>query len=192
VAALLCELVEGPAARAKIQAALAQWHAPKAAEQIAEIMLAAIARQQGPAAAQASKCSCGCADKSAKPQCHWAHDHDRFHFKRPMKTGEQIAGELAGRVSPATVSAATNRWRSTPPCALAVRRTCMSSRRRNRTWPRREVLHARSLPFFVIGRGSNLLVRDGGFRGVVICLAHASFSRIELPANDCIAARGQN
>jgi UDP-N-acetylglucosamine--N-acetylmuramyl-(pentapeptide) pyrophosphoryl-undecaprenol N-acetylglucosamine transferase len=65
--ALLCELVEGQAARAKIQAALAQWHAPKAAEQIAEIMLAAIARQQGPAAAQASKCSCGCADKSAKP-----------------------------------------------------------------------------------------------------------------------------
>jgi len=44
VVALLCELVEGLAARAKIQAALAQWHAPKAAEQIAEIMLAAIFR----------------------------------------------------------------------------------------------------------------------------------------------------
>jgi UDP-N-acetylglucosamine--N-acetylmuramyl-(pentapeptide) pyrophosphoryl-undecaprenol N-acetylglucosamine transferase len=44
VAALLCELVEDPAARAKIQTALAQWHAPKAAEQIAEIMLAAIFR----------------------------------------------------------------------------------------------------------------------------------------------------
>ena len=34
--------------------------------------------------------------------------------------------------------------------------------------------------FFVLGRGSNLLVRDGGFRGVVICLAHAHFSRIEV------------
>jgi UDP-N-acetylenolpyruvoylglucosamine reductase len=33
-------------------------------------------------------------------------------------------------------------------------------------------------PFLVLGRGSNLLVRDGGFRGVVICLAHAHFSRI--------------
>jgi UDP-N-acetylglucosamine--N-acetylmuramyl-(pentapeptide) pyrophosphoryl-undecaprenol N-acetylglucosamine transferase len=66
VAALLCELIEGAAARAKIQAALAQWHAPKAAEQIAEIMLAAIARQQGQPVAQASKCSCGCADKSTK------------------------------------------------------------------------------------------------------------------------------
>ena len=38
----------------------------------------------------------------------------------------------------------------------------------------------RSVPFFVIGRGSNLLVRDGGFRGVVICLAHASFRRVEV------------
>ncbi|MGA2242736.1 MAG: undecaprenyldiphospho-muramoylpentapeptide beta-N-acetylglucosaminyltransferase [Verrucomicrobiota bacterium] len=64
--ALLCELVEGQATRTKIQAALAQWHAPKAAEQIAEIMLAAIARQKEQAVAPASKCSCGCADKSMK------------------------------------------------------------------------------------------------------------------------------
>ena len=41
VAALLCELVEDAAARAKIQTALAQWHAPKAAEQIAENILSA-------------------------------------------------------------------------------------------------------------------------------------------------------
>jgi len=65
VAAWLHVLVEDAAARAKIQAALAQWHAPKAAEQIADIMLAAIARQREQAA-RAPKCSCGCADKSAK------------------------------------------------------------------------------------------------------------------------------
>jgi UDP-N-acetylenolpyruvoylglucosamine reductase len=35
------------------------------------------------------------------------------------------------------------------------------------------------VPFFVIGRGSNLLVRDGGFRGAVICLSRADFSKIE-------------
>jgi UDP-N-acetylenolpyruvoylglucosamine reductase len=34
--------------------------------------------------------------------------------------------------------------------------------------------------FFVLGRGSNLVVRDGGFRGVVISLAQPWFSRIEI------------
>ncbi len=36
------------------------------------------------------------------------------------------------------------------------------------------------LKFFVLGRGSNLVVRDGGFRGVVICLAHAVFSQVAI------------
>jgi UDP-N-acetylenolpyruvoylglucosamine reductase len=36
------------------------------------------------------------------------------------------------------------------------------------------------IQFFILGRGSNLLVRDGGFRGVVICLAQATFSKIEV------------
>lgn len=36
------------------------------------------------------------------------------------------------------------------------------------------------LAFFVLGRGSNLLVKDGGFRGVVIGLAQSHFSRIEI------------
>lgn len=35
-------------------------------------------------------------------------------------------------------------------------------------------------PFLVLGRGSNLLVRDGGFRGVVICLAQPHFSGIQV------------
>jgi UDP-N-acetylenolpyruvoylglucosamine reductase len=34
--------------------------------------------------------------------------------------------------------------------------------------------------FFILGRGSNLLVRDGGLRGVVICLSLPEFSRIEI------------
>jgi UDP-N-acetylenolpyruvoylglucosamine reductase len=36
------------------------------------------------------------------------------------------------------------------------------------------------IKFFILGRGSNLLVRDGGVRGVVICLAHPHFSKIEI------------
>jgi UDP-N-acetylenolpyruvoylglucosamine reductase len=36
-----------------------------------------------------------------------------------------------------------------------------------------------NVAFLTLGRGSNLLVRDGGFRGVVICLAHPAFSTIQ-------------
>lgn len=43
-----------------------------------------------------------------------------------------------------------------------------------------KLCRARGVPFFVIGRGSNLLVRDGGFRGAIICLAQAAFCRIEV------------
>ncbi len=35
------------------------------------------------------------------------------------------------------------------------------------------------VPLFVLGRGSNLLIRDGGIRGVVLSLAHSNFSAIE-------------
>ena len=40
--------------------------------------------------------------------------------------------------------------------------------------------HARGWQLFVLGRGSNLLVKDRGFRGIVICLAQAQFCRIEV------------
>lgn len=39
---------------------------------------------------------------------------------------------------------------------------------------------AAKLSFTIIGRGSNLLIRDGGIRGVVISLAHASFSHVQI------------
>jgi UDP-N-acetylmuramate--alanine ligase len=39
---------------------------------------------------------------------------------------------------------------------------------------------AEQLPFFILGRGSNLLIRDGGIRGVVISLTHPVFSRVEI------------
>jgi UDP-N-acetylglucosamine--N-acetylmuramyl-(pentapeptide) pyrophosphoryl-undecaprenol N-acetylglucosamine transferase len=66
VAALLCELIEDSATRAKMQTALAQWHAPKAAEQIAENILSAIAQPEKAAQAKAKKCGCGHAHGSAK------------------------------------------------------------------------------------------------------------------------------
>jgi UDP-N-acetylenolpyruvoylglucosamine reductase len=36
----------------------------------------------------------------------------------------------------------------------------------------------RRLPWFVLGRGSNLLIRDGGIRGVVVSLGHPGFAGI--------------
>ena len=38
----------------------------------------------------------------------------------------------------------------------------------------------REIVFFVLGRGSNLLVRDGGYRGVVISLSQPAFCKIEV------------
>jgi UDP-N-acetylglucosamine--N-acetylmuramyl-(pentapeptide) pyrophosphoryl-undecaprenol N-acetylglucosamine transferase len=67
VAAILIELVESETAREKIQSALVQWHAPKAAEQIAESILSAIAQQQEKTTqAKVKKCGCGHAHGSAK------------------------------------------------------------------------------------------------------------------------------
>ncbi len=39
---------------------------------------------------------------------------------------------------------------------------------------------AHQLKFTLLGRGSNLLIKDGGIRGVVICLNHPNFSRLEI------------
>jgi UDP-N-acetylglucosamine--N-acetylmuramyl-(pentapeptide) pyrophosphoryl-undecaprenol N-acetylglucosamine transferase len=67
VANILRELIEYPAARAKIQTALAQWHAPKAAELIAENILRSIVlRQEKAAQAKTTTCGCGHAHGPAK------------------------------------------------------------------------------------------------------------------------------
>src|SRR6058998_899053 len=46
------------------------------------------------------------------------------------------------------------------------------------------------LPLFVIGRGSNLLVRDGGIRGVVIHPCGGDFDRIEINGTEITAGVG--
>jgi len=102
-------------------------------------------------------------------------------LENPMRAGGNIAGELVERVSPATVIrrdeplAPHTTLRVGGPADVYVEpasegdlaiivKSC----------------RAGDVPFLVIGRGSNLLVRDGGFRGVVICLAHPDFSKIEV------------
>jgi UDP-N-acetylglucosamine--N-acetylmuramyl-(pentapeptide) pyrophosphoryl-undecaprenol N-acetylglucosamine transferase len=60
VAAILTEMVENNEARSPMQSALAQWHAPKAAELIADNILQSIARQRQKAAPRAHKHNCRC------------------------------------------------------------------------------------------------------------------------------------
>jgi UDP-N-acetylenolpyruvoylglucosamine reductase len=102
-------------------------------------------------------------------------------LERPMKAGTHIADELAGRVSRATMirhdesMAKHTTLRVGGPADVYVE-------------PASEedlagvvkFCNEHDLSFSVIGRGSNLLVRDGGVRGVILCLAHAYFSRIEV------------
>ncbi|HTI73244.1 MAG TPA: UDP-N-acetylmuramate dehydrogenase [Candidatus Limnocylindria bacterium] len=48
----------------------------------------------------------------------------------------------------------------------------------------------RSVPYFVLGRGSNLLVRDGGIRGVVISLNHPNFANLTIENGKVTAGAG--
>jgi UDP-N-acetylmuramate--alanine ligase len=47
-----------------------------------------------------------------------------------------------------------------------------------------------NLPLFVIGRGSNLLVRDGGVRGVIVHPCGGDFDKIEINGAEIIAGAG--
>ena len=47
-----------------------------------------------------------------------------------------------------------------------------------------------TLPLFVIGRGSNLLVRDGGIRGVVVHPCGGDFDKIDVHGNEITAGVG--
>jgi UDP-N-acetylmuramate--L-alanine ligase/UDP-N-acetylenolpyruvoylglucosamine reductase len=50
--------------------------------------------------------------------------------------------------------------------------------------------HVREIPVTVIGRGTNLLVLDGGIQGVVISLTHEEFSKIEVDGERILARAG--
>jgi len=48
----------------------------------------------------------------------------------------------------------------------------------------------RQIPFVLLGRGSNLLIRDGGIRGCVISLAHPHFSQWKIDGHRIVAGAG--
>ena len=101
-------------------------------------------------------------------------------LQRAVPSGAEAADELAQRLSPATVIrhdeplAKHTTLRVGGPADIYVEPASEEDLAAVLAYCRE-----RNRPFFVLGRGSNLLVKDGGFRGVVICLAHAYFSQIE-------------
>lgn len=51
------------------------------------------------------------------------------------------------------------------------------------------ICREKQIPYFVMGNGSNLLVRDKGFRGIVICL-FKGFDLIKVEENEILAMAG--
>jgi UDP-N-acetylenolpyruvoylglucosamine reductase len=108
-----------------------------------------------------------------------------------MMTTPSIAEDLAARVSPATVI------RSDEPMAkhttLRVGGPAdfyVEPASENDLSAILKFCSERGVKFFILGRGSNLLVRDGGFRGVVICLQTPEFSRVEIDGTRIRAGAG--
>jgi UDP-N-acetylenolpyruvoylglucosamine reductase len=102
-------------------------------------------------------------------------------LEMPMPSNFDFAGELASRVSPATLIR-----RDEP---LAKRTTLrvggpadfyIEPADEKDLSAVLKYCGERETPCFILGRGSNLLVRDGGFRGAVICLSLPAFSQIEI------------
>jgi UDP-N-acetylenolpyruvoylglucosamine reductase len=104
-------------------------------------------------------------------------------LESPMPIGQNIAGELAANVSHAAVIrrneplAKHTTLRVGGPADVYVEPADEKDLANVVKFCREN-----GIQFFILGRGSNLLVRDGGFRGVVICLSQPPFAKIEIVA----------
>ncbi|MFA6542959.1 MAG: UDP-N-acetylmuramate dehydrogenase [Limisphaerales bacterium] len=98
----------------------------------------------------------------------------------PVTPAGDIAAELAALLAPASVLrrneplARRTTLRVGGPAEIYVEPADESDLARVLRFCR-----AHDVPFFLLGRGSNLLIRDGGIRGVVIHLGAPVFSQIE-------------
>ena len=109
----------------------------------------------------------------------------------PPLAGENVFAELSRRLAPGTVvhcaepMAKHTTLRVGGPADVYVEPASEADLALILQW-----CGERAAKFFILGRGSNLLVRDGGFRGAVICLAHPNFSRIEIDGTRIRAGAG--
>src|SRR3954466_5518468 len=104
-----------------------------------------------------------------------------FILENDMLNKEQAAEELTRRMSPAAVLrrdeplAKRTTLRVGGPAEIYVEPASEEE-----LCAIVEFCNGHDVPRMLLGRGSNLLIRDGGIRGVGICLAHPFSSRIEL------------
>jgi UDP-N-acetylenolpyruvoylglucosamine reductase len=104
---------------------------------------------------------------------------------------ERLASELASGLSAQAVVKANEplakrtTMRVGGPADLLVEPACEADLAATLRW-----CPEHRLPVFVLGRGSNLLVRDAGFRGVVITLGHAVFRAIEVSGENLNCGAG--
>ena len=100
-------------------------------------------------------------------------------LEQPVTTNNSLAGDLAARVSPGTVIrraeplARHTTLRVGGPADVFVEPASEAD-----LAAIVQFCSQQQQPFFILGRGSNLLVRDGGVRGVVISLSAEVFSGI--------------
>jgi UDP-N-acetylmuramate--alanine ligase len=110
-----------------------------------------------------------------------AHEVARELKLLPMSDKQKLAAELSARVTAATTVradeplASRTTLRVGGPADLLVEPASEADLSIVLQFCREM-----SLPFTMLGRGSNLLIRDGGIRGLVIRMMHPNFSRIEI------------
>ena len=101
---------------------------------------------------------------------HLINDTDERHFGNPAQNEDYLA-ELSALLSPATVIRRDEPLAKHTTLRVGGPADCIfEPANENDLANLLKFCGAHDLKFFVLGRGSNLLVRDGGFRGVAIGL----------------------
>lgn len=173
-------LANNPAARSPMIKALGQWHSPNAAQRIADRILAACERERPSHQADLTS------ETAASLRTDGPGNRPGQHKFSAVAASPSSAADDPFAALEKIVSRETVLHRDEP---MAKRTTLRVGGKADLyIEPASEAdlaavlqfCSAWAMPFVMLGRGSNLLIRDGGLRGVVIGLAHPCFSRVEV------------
>ncbi|SHI58857.1 UDP-N-acetylmuramate dehydrogenase [Desulfofundulus thermosubterraneus] len=97
---------------------------------------------------------------------------------------KELNALLPGQVKANEPMARHTTWRIGGPADIFVEPAGVKELARLVTW-----VHGRDLPLYFIGNGSNLLVKDGGIRGIVVKIGRA-FGKVQVQETTLIAGAG--